>query len=69
MSTRETWWCLLRHVDVTRMCVGEGCARCVLDSCDVGVGGSGDVAASVCIMLCIRLFDCWNSIAMALMMV
>ena len=30
-------------------------------------GGSGKVAAMVCIMLWMRWFDCWNSMAIALM--
>ena len=69
MGTRETWWCLLGYVGVIRMCVGQGCTRCMWESRDVGVGGgSGEVATKVCIMLWTQLFDCWNSMAMVLMM-
>jgi hypothetical protein len=30
--------------------------------------GSGNVVAMVCMVLCIQWLDCWNSEAMALMM-
>ena len=47
---------------VVRLCV-EGGSLAVLPW-----GGSGDVAAKVCIMLWMQLLDCWNFIAIALLM-
>ena len=47
-------------VGLTRICVGHGCAWCVWKSCDLGVGGgSGEVAANVCMMF-------WNIVVWVL---
>lgn len=53
MGTRESWWRLLGYIGVAYMCVDQGCAWCMWESCHVGGegGGSSEVAANVCIML------------------
>lgn len=53
MGTRESRWRLLGYIGVAYMCVDQGCAWCMWESCHVGGEGgrSSEVAANVCIML------------------
>ena len=56
------------YVGFSRIGVDHGGVGCLGSLAMLVWCGSGDVAASVCMMLCMRLLECWNSAAMALIM-